>query len=587
MEKMSTLQIIKNSIRIILRLFKFSKGCRTSYIISLIINACTMARYSLLIGISVQKVTDYSLNREWDKLKDFIPLFIVAFIINTILTVLECYLIETRLAIIKAQIQENLIESFMRLPMSYYNNNHTGDLQSRFTSDLAATSNAMSFFLISPINFLTFGMVSIIMIAYINLEIALICTILVISALLVNSVFLKPIQKSSRKIQKSLGQATACYSDIINGISIIKIFNLQDWAINKFKLENDKILTSSQRLALIDSTQDSINGFIDSICKFGVLGISALYLANGKISVGSLLAITKYAGILIFAFTGVGRVTTRMIRSFAGAERTLEIIDGLIEEDKEASKNHDTSSKEVLIFDNISFRYGDGTQVISGISEKITEGETIALVGPSGVGKSTIMKILMGFYSLEEGNGRILLYGKPLSEYTLKELRSLMTYVPQSNYLFSGTIKDNISYGKENATVEEIIEAAKAAYAHDFIMSLPEGYDTPVGERGNSLSGGERQRIAIARALLKNTSILLLDEPTAALDSDSEQEIQRALDTLMKNKTVIVVAHRLSTIRHSDRILVMENGHVVEKDSHEELIKLNKRYAYYYNLLYA
>ncbi|HYE10032.1 MAG TPA: ABC transporter ATP-binding protein [Patescibacteria group bacterium] len=587
MEKESMLQIIKNSIRLILRLFKFSKGCRISYIISLIINACTMARYNLLIGISIQKVTDYSLNREWDKLKDFLPLFIIAFVINTILTVLESYLLDTRLAIIKAQIQENLLEGFMRLPMSYYNNNHTGDLQSRLTSDLAATSSAMSFFLISPMNFLSYGMVSIIMIAYINLEIALICTILVISALLVNSVFLKPIHRSSRKIQKSLGKATACYSDIVSGISIIKIFNLQDWAIHKFKVENDKILFFGQKLNLIDSTQHSTNGFIDSICTFGVLGISALFLADGKISVGSLLAITKYAGILIFAFTGVGRVTTRILRCLAGAERALEIIDGPTEEDIKATKHYDASSNEVLVFDNISFQYDDSMQIISGITEKITKGETIALVGPSGVGKSTIMKILMGFYNLEEGNGSILLYGKPLNTYTLKERRSLMTYVPQTSYLFTGTIKDNISYGKDHATEEEIIEAAKSANAHDFIMKLPEGYNTQVGERGNFLSGGERQRIVIARALLKNASILLLDEPTSALDSESEQEVQKALDTLMKDRTVIVVAHRLSTIRNSDRILVLENGRVVEKDNHEELIKLNKRYAYYYNLLYA
>ena len=587
MEKENTLQIIKHSAKLIARLFKFSKGCRISYIAALVINAFTMARYSLLIGISIQKVTDYTLKEEWDKLIDFIPLFVIAFIINGFLTFLESYLMDTRMAIIKAKIQENLLESFMKLPMSYYNDHHTGDLQSRLTSDIATTSSAMAYALINPINFLSFGMVSIVMIAYINLEIALICTLLVISTLLVNGVFLKPIQKSSKEIQKSIGKATECYSDIINGISIIKIFNLQDWAINRFKTENDKILSCGQKLNLIDSTQHSINGFIDSICKFGVLGISALFLASGKISVGSLLAITKYASILIFAFTGVGRVTTRIMRFLAGAERVLEIIDSPIEEGNKASKNHDTSSEEVLIIDNISFRYDDSTQVISGISEKIIEGEAIALVGPSGVGKSTIMKILMGFYNLEKGNGRILLYGKPLSEYTLKERRSLMTYVPQSSYLFSGTIKDNISYGKENATNEDIIEAAKAAYAHDFIMRLPEGYNTQVGERGNSLSGGERQRIAIARALLKNTTILLLDEPTASLDSESEQEIQKALVTLMKGKTVIVVAHRLSTIRYSDRILVLENGHVVEKDSHEELMKLNKRYAYYYNLLYA
>lgn len=587
MKEESTLQIIKNSLRLIRRLFAFTKGCRIGYVIGLMINACTMARYSLLIGISVQKVTDYCLQGQWDKLKAFAPWFMGAFIINGIITFFESYLIEPRMAMIKGQIQKNLLDSFMRLPMSYYDDHHTGDLQSRLTKDLAATVNAMSYSLISPFNFLSFGMVSVVMITIINWKIALLCTLLIIIALLVNSIFLKPIDKFSKEIQKSIGKATACYSDIISGMSIIKIFNLQDWAINKFKKENDKILSNGQRLIFIDATQYSINRFIDSVCQFGVLGVSSLFLAKGEISVGELLAITKYASILVFAFLGIGRVTTRILRYLAGAERILEIMDTPSEEREKAATGNHKAANEVLSFENISFRYNENTQVISGITEHIREGETIALAGPSGVGKSTIMKILMGFYNLEKGNGSILLYGRPLEEYSLEERRGLMTYVPQSSYLFSGTIRENILYGKPDATETEMIEAAKAAYAHDFIMKLPGGYDTQVGERGNAVSGGEKQRIAIARALLKNTSILLLDEPTASLDSESEQEIQGALDTLMKGKTVIVVAHRLSTIRHADRILVLENGEVVEKDSHEELMKMNKRYAYYYNLLYA
>lgn len=587
MKTESTLQIIKANLQLIARLFQYTKGCRVSYIFALVINACTMARYSLLIGISIQKVTDYTLNSEWHKLKEFIPWFIIAFVGNACITFLESYLLDPRIVIVKSKIQENLLDKFMRLPMSYYNNHHTGDLQSRLTSDLTSATNAIAYALISPINFFSFGMVSVIMIAYIHWKISLICVSLVLLTMLVNGIFLKPMKKVSKETQKSIGKATACYSDIMNGISVIKVFSLQSWAIRKFQSENDKILSCGQRISIIDSTQHSINGFIDSICSFGILGISALFLAKGEITAGSLLAITKYASILIFAFTGVGRVTTRIQKLLASAERILEIIDSPVEEEQCASGKYNTSSGDVLIFDKVSFQYESGAQVISNVSEKIKQGETIALVGPSGVGKSTIMKILMGFYKLEEGNGEILLYGKPLNEYSLKEIRNLMTYVPQSSFLFTGTIRENIAYGKENATEDEIIEVAKAAYAHDFIMKLPEGYNTQVGERGSFLSGGERQRIAIARALLKNSSILLLDEPTASLDSESEQEIQKALDTLMKDKTVIVAAHRLSTIQNSDRILVLENGHIVEKDSHEELIKLNKRYAYYYNLLYA
>ena len=459
-------------------------------------------------------------------------------------------------------------------------------MQSRLTSDLELASESISFTLVDPINFGVLGLVNLALIAAISWEMAVICFGLVLAVIFINAVFMKPIEASSKKIQGFIASATERYLDTIRGIPIIKIFNLQQWIYNHYDKESKNVLSWQSRLNKITASQRSFNDFINLLCTFGIIAVGSFFLAKGRITHGALLAITRYSSTLVFAFTGFGLVLSDVTKSLEGAKRVLEVLDIPIEEEKCLEKSP-IVSESALEFKEVSFGYNDEKLIIKDFTEKIQSGEIIALVGPSGTGKTTIMKIIMGLYPLPKEFGKIFLFGRDINEYTLEERRKFMTYVPQNNYLFTGTIIENISLGRVGATKEEIIEAAKAAHAHDFISKLPLGYDSQVGENGGLLSGGERQRIAIARALLKDAPILLLDEPTASLDSASEQEIQKALDNLIQGKTVIVAAHRLSTIKDSHRIIVLEDGKVVEKNTHEELMKLNSRYAKYYKLLYS
>ena len=579
-------KLIKQNLVTIRRLYEFSRGCRTSYNIALLINAFTMIRYSFVVGFSIQWITDSAVGRDWDAFRKALIFFAAAYTISTVMCFFEGYLMETRVALITGGIRKTLFQHFMSLPSLYYDNSHSGDLQSRLTNDLAKTSKAVSYSLVNPINFLSWGTINIIFITAISWKMGLICIAMAAAVILVNTLYLRRIEKHSEEIQSSLGDATGYYSDIVNGLPIIKSFNLQKWAYERYNEENEKILSAELKLNKVLSNQDGMNWLIHGICTFGLFGIGSIYLAKNEITIGSLLAIFKYSSALVNSFTGFGEVLSGIQRLLASVNRVFEVLDSPVEAGVEELVKADLSTAEVLTFDNVTFSYEEGKAVIESFSESIRRNETVAIVGPSGAGKTTIMKIIMGFYELPKECGHIYLYGRSIKEYSLAERRSLITYVPQTNYLFSGTIRENISYGKASATEEEIINAAKAANAHEFIMSLPEGYNTKVGERGSFLSGGERQRIAIARALLKNSPILLLDEPTASLDSESEQKIQEAMKVLMEGRTVIAIAHRLSTIQHADKIIVLEQGRVVESDNHEGLLRLNRRYAYYYKLLY-
>ncbi len=328
--------------------------------------------------------------------------------------------------------------------------------------------------------------------------------------------------------------------------------------------------------------------FIRALSHLGFYIIGSIFRTRGEITVGTMLAGVRLSGGALWIFHGLGNFIRNIQESLAGADRIFEIMDAPKEElrgEDSAGKvdsGEKCAEKRILVFQDVSFGYQDRNPVFSGLNFSVRKNEVVALVGSSGGGKSTLLKLLLGFYNADAG--KILLYGRSLHHYSLTELRSCFAYVPQNTYLFDGTIGENISYGSPGASPERIEECARSANAHDFITGLSEGYDSVVGERGVHLSGGQRQRIAIARALLKDAPILLLDEATASLDSESEQEVQKALEVLMRDRTVIVVAHRLSTVRKADRILVMESGRIVEEGSHEELIERNGRYAELYSL---
>lgn len=430
------------------------------------------------------------------------------------------------------------------------------------------------------------GIGGIVIIIFIDWKLSIITIILGFLSFYADTKFVKPVKKSSDKIQKFTSKINQTLTDALGGIQVIKMFNLNKIMEDKFKENCNDTKKSSMELIIKNSFLNSLNNFLGIMFFFGLMVIGSIEVSKNELTFDNLMQFIQMCNCVMWMFNSIGNFFTQLQTSLAGADRIFDILDLPIEEEDNNNNNNMTltniDNNLVVSFDNVGFCYEDEKPILKKINLKLFNNQVTALVGSSGSGKSTIFKLLLKFYNFSKGN--IKVFGKDIQEYSPKELRRLISYVSQDNYLFSGTIADNIGYGKENSTMEEIINASKAAYAHDFIMELPNGYDTEVGERGAHLSGGQRQRIAIARAILKNAPILLLDEATSSLDSESEKAVQDALEVLMQNRSAMVIAHRLSTIQNANSILVLEDGNVVEEGTHEKLLAFGKIYANLYNL---
>jgi ATP-binding cassette subfamily B protein len=435
------------------------------------------------------------------------------------------------------------------------------------------------------------GMGSGIIITIMSPPLAAFTVMLGILNILANTYFVKPVKKVSTKAQESLSSITQRLSDILAGSQVIKIFGIKKPILDKYSAANDDIRKWSMKRVVLNSYLGGVNTFLGFFNFVGISVVGGIMVINGRMSFGTLVAIDQMAGGISWMFSFIGNYITQLQASLAGADRIFQVLDKPVENSRACEPDKAVNVRvlkkpagptPVVEFRDIEFAYDEDKKVLDGLNLKINRDEVIAVVGSSGSGKSTIYKLLLGFY--KPGSGNINIQGRPISNYSLDELRGMFAYVPQDNYLYSGTIAENIGYGKTGSSMEQIMECAKAANAHDFIMEFPDGYDTEVGERGARLSGGQRQRIAIARALLKDAPVLLLDEATSALDSESEEQVQKALEALMKGRTTIVVAHRLSTIQNADRILVLEGGKICEEGNHETLMSRGSSYARLYNL---
>lgn len=585
----NTLQILKKNYRVVGKLFRYSKNFRKSYLAALLINSLTMVRFSFIIGFSTQWVTDSALNGDWVTFRIAMTYAVAVFVANAVLYYFEGYLMISRVAMMMAGVKEDIYKKVLELAPEYFDGSHSGDLQSRLSSDLAQAQEAISFTLVDPINFGMLGVVNLALIALNNWKMALICLGLVGLTVLCNSLFIKKLQTLNESIQENIAKAAERYSDILNAIPLLRVFSMQQWVFTRYDKENQKLVKDQKRVVKNSSLQESMNNLLNNVCSFVMLGIGAIFLAYGELTVGALLAIFRYVNTLVFSATGFGSVMTNISKSIVSAERVLAILDFAEEgnrlEQPTGNETAQTNTTFAVSFQDVTFSYLNNAPVLKHLSFTLEQGKSLALVGASGAGKSTILDVLMGFYSSESTYKGIKVFGKAIGEYPLEELREKIAYILQDSYFFDGTARDNIAYGKSGTTNAEIEAAAKAAKAHEFIMSLPNGYDTKIGENGAFLSGGEKQRIAMARAFLKDAPILLMDEPTSALDSQTETEIQGSLNQLMANRTVIIAAHRLSTIRNADKILVLEKGTVAEEGTHEELIELKGRY-YSYNHIY-
>ena len=481
-------------------------------------------------------------------------------------------------------IRAAVFKKLQRLSVSFYDKNKTGTIMSYVTNDVNALQSAM---VENTIEMITEGFIligSVVAMIYLDWRLTLftVCTFPVV--LWFMEFFGKKIRKTGGRIQECTADITSVLQESVASARVIKSFVREDYEVDRFDVENRANFRANMKNAQLMATLTPVVELVAAIGVTMIIWYGGNNVINGTITAGSLVAFLTYAVNISNPIKRLTRVIGNIQKALAAAQRVFMIIDmpEEIAESRDAKQLPEVSGK--VEFQNVSFAYDDKGNVITDLSFSVKPGEVIAIVGPSGAGKSTIANLLPRFYDVNKGD--IKIDGHSVREVTLDSLREQVGIVPQETMLFNGSVYNNILYGRLDATKEEIEAAAKAANAHDFIMQLTDGYETKLGDRGVNLSGGQRQRIAMARAILKNPRILILDEATSALDTESERVVQEALDRLMVGRTSFVIAHRLSTVKNADKILVLEKGNLVESGTHDELLALDGLYAHLYKIQY-
>lgn len=471
-----------------------------------------------------------------------------------------------------AKIRQDVYTHLIRLPMSFFSEKRVGELNSRIASDTAQIQETLTSTLAEFLRQISMVVGGIAILAYTSVKLTLFIIAVIPTMMILALVFGRYIRKYSKKVQAEVAESNTIVEETLQAIQTVKAFANEFFEILRYKKKTDEVAQTAIKGGIY-------RGAFASFIILGIFGsiVAVIWFAVGMIHAcdlkqESLSEFILYAVFIGGSIGGLANVYTSLQKSIGATEDLFSILDTEpepVEQSVGAGELHDFSG--AIEFKGVHFSYPSrpDVAVLKGIDLDVRAGEQIALVGSSGAGKSTMVSMVLRFYAPTEG--QISFDGKPAQEYDLHALRNQMAVVPQDVVLFGGSIRENIAYGKPEAKDAEIEEAARKANAHDFIISFPDGYQTQVGERGIQLSGGQRQRIAIARAVLKNPRILVLDEATSSLDSESERLVQDALDKLMKGRTSIVIAHRLSTVRNADRILVMDNGRIVESGTHEEL----------------
>ncbi|WPV01367.1 ABC transporter transmembrane domain-containing protein [Mucilaginibacter sp. cycad4] len=482
-----------------------------------------------------------------------------------------------------ADIRRDTYFKLITLPMNFFANRRVGELNSRISADLSQIQDTLTTTFAEMIRQLVIMVGSTTLLAIVSIKLTL-ALLAILPFLVAFAVFFgRFIRKLSREAQDKLAESNTIVEETLQGIANVKAFVNEAYEANRYDKILRKVVDIAVRGAKFRGTFASFIVFCLFGTFVGVIWYGSVLVANHEIYVGDLTTFIMYSIFVGAAMGSFPDLYANLQKAVGASERVLEILAEQGEEISivESDNNIKQAIKGDLAFDNVVFAYPSRQEitVLKGISFNADAGQRVAIVGPSGSGKSTMASLILQFYHPQSGS--ILFDGKPADNYSLTDIRNQVAIVPQDVLLFGGTIMENISYGRLGASNEDIIQAAKRANAHQFISSFPEGYETIVGERGVKLSGGQRQRIAIARALLKNPAILILDEATSSLDSESERLVQEALEELMKDRTSIIIAHRLSTIREADKIVVIEKGNIVESGSHLELIN-NEQGLYRY-----
>lgn len=564
-----------NSLQKAIRIFKYAKNHKWKFFLGLVfllLTSATALAFPKLMGMLVDCVTNKNLSRANEIAVALLVILMLQAVFSFFRISLFVNFTENSLSNIRFALYENLI----KLPMSFYSQKRVGELNSRISADISQLQDTFSTTIAEFLRQFILIIGGFIILGNISPKLTLMMLAIVPVVAVAAVIFGRFIRKYGKKTQDKVAESQVIVEETLQGISNVKAFANEWYEIQRYKNKIKEIV----KIAIKGGQYRGYFASFIILCLFGCVVAVVWYgitlTIKGEVEgVGDLISFVLYTTFIGASFGGIAEMYAQIQKAVGATERVFE----LLEEDPEAINAIPKALplekiKGKVAFKNVAFSYPSRKEVLvlKEVSFNADFGQKIALVGPSGAGKSTISSLLLRFYDIT--SGEILVDGKSIYDYDLENLRGNMSIVPQDVILFGGTIRENIAYGKPYASDEEIIAAAKQANALNFIESFPEKFETLVGERGVKLSGGQRQRIAIARALLKNPSILILDEATSSLDSESEKLVQEALEVLMEGRTSIIIAHRLSTIRNADKILVLDNGTITEEGTHQELINL-------------
>lgn len=480
-----------------------------------------------------------------------------------------------------ADLRRELNEHIQRLPLSFFHRTPTGTIVSRVTNDVALVRSALTDAVAAILKDASSLVILVGVAFYQDWLLALIAFVVFPASVLPVLRLSKRLRQVAWRGQVTMGQLTALLQETIQGNRVVKAFGMEEYEQQRFNAENERLFRLAMKSTRIRAFTTPM---LEILAAFGIAGVvwyGGYSVIVGGRTQGAFLAFLTALFLLYEPFKGLARTNTVVQQALGAAQRVTELLDTPGEVADRPNARELTGIREGVRFERVSFRY-EKDWVLRDVDMELRCGEVVALVGMSGAGKSTLADLIPRFYDVTEG--AIYIDGVDIRDYSLASLRRQIAVVTQHTFLFNDTVRNNIAYGSSDTDIERVVAAARAANAHEFIERLPQGYDTVVGELGVRLSGGQRQRIAIARALLKNAPLLILDEATSALDSESERLVQDALERLIENRTTLVIAHRLSTVRRADRIYVLANGRIVEEGTHEQLLALNAEYRKLYDL---
>ena len=540
----------------------------------LLVNAANLYSPQLLRLLIDEGISGLNMSRIWT----IAILLVVVALVRGLFNFLQGYWTETTSQGIAYELRNAIFEKLQKLSFSYHDQSQTGKLMTRMTSDV----EMVRMFAGNGLLQLASALILLVGTLVILFSMSVVLTLIFLAMLpfigVLMAIFIRKMMPLSKVVQQKLGNLNTVLQENLAGIRVVKAFAREDFEHERFRTSNQELLHENVNLVYQFSSFFPLIFFIANLGTVGVVWVGGLQVIGQQLTLGELVAFLGYQGFFLMPIFMLGMIGSSLSRAEASAERVFEVIDAQSEiQDKPGAQPLPAIQGRVT-FEDVSFRYvGSDQDVVSDLSFEVQPNQTVAVLGKTGAGKSSIINLIPRFYDVSKG--RVLIDGHDVREVTINSLRSQIGIVLQETTLFTGTIRENIAYGRPGATMEEITEAATIAQAHEFILEQPQGYDTPIGERGVGLSGGQRQRIAIARTLLLDPRILILDDSTSSVDAETEYKIQKALDELQQGRTSFVIAQRISTVRNADLILLLDEGRLAASGTHAELLQSSEIYA--------